>query len=154
MYLQGMYMQGPRGAAWPALPLSAPPGSAQPLLHLAGPVFSIPLWQPQHGDGRRMQKGPQQWAQAWNRAFPGPLITLQVDAGLTGRAWRETLKRFLTNILATDLGLRSSQVLGIHKRPSILFVLPLSFLSFFFFFFVFLGPHPQHVEVPRQGMEL
>ena len=81
------------------------------------------------------------------QGLPRSLITLQVDAGLTGRAWRDSLKRFLTNTLDTDLGLRSSQVLGIHKRPPILFVLPLSFLSFFFFFFfVFLGPHPQHVS--------
>ena len=29
-------------------------------------------------------------------------------------------------------------------------------LSFFFlsFFFIFLGPHPQHMEVPRLGIEL
>ena len=26
-------------------------------------------------------------------------------------------------------------------------------LSFFFFFFVFLGPHPQRMEVPRLGVE-
>ena len=25
---------------------------------------------------------------------------------------------------------------------------------FFFFFFCFLGPHPQHMEVPRLGVEL
>ena len=25
--------------------------------------------------------------------------------------------------------------------------------SFFFFFFVFLGPHPQHMEVPRLGVQ-
>ena len=30
-------------------------------------------------------------------------------------------------------------------------VFPLAF--FFFFFFVFLGPHPQHMEVPRLGVK-
>ena len=30
----------------------------------------------------------------------------------------------------------------------------LMFSLFFLFFFVFLGPHPQHMEVPRPGVEL
>ena len=28
------------------------------------------------------------------------------------------------------------------------------FFVFFFFFLVFLGPHPQHLKVPRLGVEL
>ena len=31
---------------------------------------------------------------------------------------------------------------------------PLQLDSFFFFFFVFLGPHPEHMEVPRLGVKL
>ena len=48
---------------------------------------------------------------------------LQVDAGLTGRAWWEPGERLTANTLTTKLSLRVSQVSGIHKMPSILFVL-------------------------------
>ena len=38
-------------------------------------------------------------------------------------------------------------------RIAHVFVDTMIFFFFFFFFFVFLGPHPQHVEVPRLEVE-
>ena len=42
-----------------------------------------------------------------------------------------------------------SKTVGCHTEKKIL-----RLFFFFFFFLVFLGPHPQHMEVPRLGVEL
>lgn len=56
-------------------------------------------------------------------SLPRSPVTLQVDGGLTGRAWWEPGESLAANTLTTKLSLRVSQVSGIHKMPSILFVL-------------------------------
>ena len=60
--------------------------------------------------------------------------------------------------LEVDPDLRSNSLMcAICKIPflySVRFIIWIFFLFSFFFFLVFLGPHPQHMDIPRLGVEL
>ena len=58
-----------------------------------------------------------------------------------------TLARLISQTSRTELLASAARVASVG--PNFIF------LSFFlsFFFFVFSGPHPQHMEIPRLGVE-
>lgn len=102
------------------LPLVLPKLSSIQLGHLE-PEASITGWQHQHGDGGGEEERTIEAGLGYG--LPRSSVILQVDGGLTGRAWWEPGERLTANTLTTKLSLRVSQVSGIHKMPSILFVL-------------------------------